>query len=387
MNSTYLTAFQKAFKIGSVIGILVLAYFFHTNADMCRVSHRELMSVWRHDCIRADRLSQCRSALVKPLTSFHRGAQSDQNVTFASVCVEGADSWSDTCIVNLDFKVLVVVHRVLFSALLLSVPSRWLMGNWPPSSPRWSSSPAPMFSAAVCVERKASSVSSAKTDRSSTPSRRAQPRGTDHQITVLNIYLTKEIWAGHVILIYKKENRQKTGTLHWWLPDKHYKAEQALQYVDKKTHLSPFGARLDSVPYGVSLFMISCCWYMNITLSGRGFHLPLKVQIEQTSIMLEYDRWIYQHTNCECLHDSLVFYLSRTHWGDFWHFEPELTICLKLSCLDWICLSMCLSVAFASFLLCFSSNSRGPVQRLLERLFRKQWAVSTTLHFFFWDCS
>lgn len=276
MNSTYLTAFQKAFKIGSMIGILVLAYFFHTNADMCRVSHRELMSVWRHDCIRADRLSQCRSALVKPLTSFHRGAQSDQNVTFASVCVEGADSWSDTCIVNLDFKVLVVVHHVLFSAFLLSLPSRWLMGNWPPSSPRWSSSPAPMFSAAVCVERKASSVSSAKTDRSSTPSRRAQPRGTDHQITVLNIYLTKEIWAGHVILIYKKENRQKTGTLHWWLPDKHYKAEQALQYVDKKTYLSPFGARLDSVPWNVSLFMISCCWYMNITLSGRGFHLPFK---------------------------------------------------------------------------------------------------------------
>lgn len=238
------------------------------------------------------------------------------------------------------------------------------MGNWPPSSPRWSSSPAPMFSAAVCVERKASSVSSAKTDRSSTPSRRAQPRGTDHQITVLNIYLTKEIWAGHVILIYKKENRQKTGTLHWWLPDKHYKAEQALQYVDKKTYLSPF-------------------WYCQ----EGGFIYLLKVQIEQTSIMLEYDRWIYQHTNCECLHDSLVFYLSRTHWGDFWHFEPELTICLKLSCLDWICLSMCLSVAFASFLLCFSSNSRGPVQRLLERLFRKQWAVSTTLHFFFWDCS
>lgn len=45
MNSTYSTAFQKAFKIGSVIGILVLAYFFHTNADMCRVSHRELMSI------------------------------------------------------------------------------------------------------------------------------------------------------------------------------------------------------------------------------------------------------------------------------------------------------------------------------------------------------
>lgn len=38
MNSTYLTAFQKAFKIGFVIGILVLLYFVHTNADMCRVS-------------------------------------------------------------------------------------------------------------------------------------------------------------------------------------------------------------------------------------------------------------------------------------------------------------------------------------------------------------
>lgn len=127
--------------------------------------------------------------------------------------------------------------------------------------------------------------------------------------------------------------------------------------------------------------------YEHYTVRKRVSFTFLKVQIEQTSIMLEYDRWIYQHTNCECLHDSLVFYLSRTHWGDFWHFEPELTICLKLSCLDWICLSMCLSVAFASFLLCFSSNSRGPVQRLLERLFRKQWAVSTTLHFFFWDCS
>lgn len=62
----------------------------------------------------------------------------------------------------------------------LSSPCRWSMESWLPSCPRWSSLPAPTFSAAVCVERKASSVSCATTNRSSTPSRRAPPRGTSH---------------------------------------------------------------------------------------------------------------------------------------------------------------------------------------------------------------
>lgn len=54
---------------------------------------------------------------------------------------------------------------------------RWLMENWLPSCPRWSSLPPRTFSAAVCVERKASSASSATRDRSSTPSRRTPPAG------------------------------------------------------------------------------------------------------------------------------------------------------------------------------------------------------------------
>ncbi|XP_029968260.1 pleckstrin homology domain-containing family M member 3 isoform X2 [Salarias fasciatus] len=55
--------------------------------------------------------------------------------------------------------------------------SRSSMGNWLPSSPKSSSSPARTSSAAACVERKASSASSATTSRSSTPSRRTPRAG------------------------------------------------------------------------------------------------------------------------------------------------------------------------------------------------------------------